>query len=41
MVALWFPFLTPFLHFSKFEHKQVLVNKSFLTLYTVVFINFK
>jgi hypothetical protein len=27
MVALWFPFSTPFLHFPKFEHKQVLVNK--------------
>jgi hypothetical protein len=41
MVALRFPFSTPFCHFPKFEHKQVLVNKSSLTLYTGVFINFK
>jgi hypothetical protein len=41
MVALWFLFSTPFLHFPKFEHKQALVNKPSLTLYTWVFINFK
>jgi hypothetical protein len=41
MVALWFPFSIPFFHFPKFEHNQVLVNKSSLTLYTGVFINFK
>jgi hypothetical protein len=41
MVALWFPFSTHFLHFPKFEHKQVLVNKPSLTLYIGVFINFK
>jgi hypothetical protein len=41
MVALWFPFLIPFFNFSKFEHKQVSVNKPSLTLYTGVFINFK
>jgi hypothetical protein len=41
MVALWFPLLIPFFHFPKFEHKQVLVNKSSLTLYTGVLINFK
>jgi hypothetical protein len=34
MVALWFPFLIPFLNFPKFEHKQALVNKPSLTLYT-------
>jgi hypothetical protein len=41
MVALWFPLLISFLNFPKFEHKQVLVNKPSLTLYTGVFINFK
>jgi hypothetical protein len=41
MVAFWFPFLIPFLNFPKFEHKQALVNKLSLTLYTGVFINFK
>jgi hypothetical protein len=41
MVALWFSFLIPFLNFPKFEHKQALVNKPSLTLYTGVFINFK
>jgi hypothetical protein len=39
MVALWFPFSIPFLHFPKFEHKQVLVNKPSLTFYTGVFLN--
>jgi hypothetical protein len=34
MVALWFPFSIPFLNFPKFEHKQALVNKPSLTLYT-------
>jgi hypothetical protein len=38
MVALWFPFSTPFLNFPKFEHKQVFVNKFPLNLYTGVFI---
>jgi hypothetical protein len=41
MVAPWCPFSTPFLYFLKFEHKQGLVDKSFLPLYTGVFINFK
>jgi hypothetical protein len=41
MVALWFLFLIHFLNFPKFEHKQVLVNKPSLTLYTGVFTNFK
>jgi hypothetical protein len=41
MVALLFPFSIPFLQFPKFQHKQVLVNKSSLTLYAGVFINFK
>jgi hypothetical protein len=41
MVAIWFLFPTPFLPFPKFEHKQALVNKPSLTLYTGVFINFK
>jgi hypothetical protein len=41
MVSPWCPFSNPFLHFLKFEHKQGLVNKSFLTLYTGLFINFK
>jgi hypothetical protein len=41
MVAPWFPFLIPFFNVSKFEHKQVSVNKPSLTLYTGVFINFK
>jgi hypothetical protein len=41
MVAPWFPFLIPLFNFPKFEHKQVLVNKPSLTLYTGVFINFK
>jgi hypothetical protein len=41
MVALWFPFLIPSLYFLKFGHKQGLVNKSSLILYTGVFINFK
>jgi hypothetical protein len=41
MVAPWFSFLIPFLNFPKFEHKQAFVNKSSLTLYTGVFINFK
>jgi hypothetical protein len=41
MVAPWFPFLIPLFNFSKFEHKQVSVNKPSLTLYTGVFINFK
>jgi hypothetical protein len=36
-----FPFLIPFLNFPKFEHKQALVNRPSLTLYTGVFINFK
>jgi hypothetical protein len=40
MVALSFPFSTPFLHFPKFEHQQVLVNNPSLTLYTGVFIIF-
>ena len=34
MVALWFLFLIPFLNFPKFEHKQALVNKPSLILYT-------
>jgi hypothetical protein len=41
MVAPWFHFSIPFLNFPKFEHKQALMNKSSLTLYTGVFINFK
>jgi hypothetical protein len=41
MVALWFSFLIPFLNFPEFEHKQALVNKSSLTWYTGLFINFK
>jgi hypothetical protein len=41
MVAPSFPFLIPFLNVRKFEHKQALVNKPSLTLYTGVFINFK
>jgi hypothetical protein len=36
-----FPFKSLFLIFPKFEHKQALVNKPSLTLYTGVFINFK
>jgi hypothetical protein len=34
MVAPSFPFLIPYFNFPKFEHKQVLVNKPSLTLYT-------
>jgi hypothetical protein len=40
MVSPWFPFSISFLNFPKFEHKQALVNKPSLTLYTGVFINF-
>jgi hypothetical protein len=42
---VWLPsgfhFQSLFFHFPKFEHKQVLVNKSSKALYTGVFINFK